>query len=339
MQPNQQRDGDQGLPDVEGAPDVNCAGEGTGLEEGSPLQKERAWRQLSQAAAPACCCCLPLLPACTLLPSWRFIYLFCLWGGVVEADGFQHAPHLQEEWRSPCFRGMSPQPPLGHSSRAPPRPPGTNQAWPDRFSTGPLQFFTLLSMTTGCPPIQRTLSLPAPPSLPSRTPLLTEGGGRGLSSKQCRGPSPKARLGGPQGSLGRASLSGPFGSWPQEGPPISDRRHLGGGRGRGLRAPGKGAKKKISPPRWPGSGSRGSGELGGPEATGDPSRGNTSPVQATEPKSEGWGGRRDPLSPRPAFPGLHWVRDSLCPFQIVRSEPLRGLSCPCLALPFPSWHY
>lgn len=122
MQPNQQRDGDQGLPDVEGAPDVNSAGEGTGLEEGSPLQKERAWRQLSQAAAPACCCCLPLLPACTLLPSWRFIYLFCLWGGVVEADGFQHAPHLQEEWRSPCFRGMSPQPPLGHSSRAPPPP-------------------------------------------------------------------------------------------------------------------------------------------------------------------------------------------------------------------------
>lgn len=58
------------------------------------------------------------------------------------------------------------------------------------------------------------------------------------------GPSHKTRLGGPQGSLGRASLSGPFGSWPQEGLPSGDRRHLGGGRGRGLRAPGKGAKKK-----------------------------------------------------------------------------------------------
>lgn len=58
------------------------------------------------------------------------------------------------------------------------------------------------------------------------------------------GRAPRRDWGGPQGSLGRASLSGPFGSWPQEGPPISDRRHLGGGRGRGLRAPGKGAKKK-----------------------------------------------------------------------------------------------
>lgn len=86
---------------------MNSTGEGTGLEEGSPLQKERAWRQPSQAAAPACCC-LALLPACTLLPSWRFIYLFSLWGGVVEADGFQHTLPQQEEWRSPCFRGMSP---------------------------------------------------------------------------------------------------------------------------------------------------------------------------------------------------------------------------------------
>lgn len=36
MQLNQHRDGDQDLPDVEGAPDVNSTGEGTGLEEGSP---------------------------------------------------------------------------------------------------------------------------------------------------------------------------------------------------------------------------------------------------------------------------------------------------------------
>lgn len=35
MQPNLQRDGGQGLPDVEGTPDVNSAGEGPGLEEGS----------------------------------------------------------------------------------------------------------------------------------------------------------------------------------------------------------------------------------------------------------------------------------------------------------------
>lgn len=75
MQPNLQRDGGQVLPDVEGAPDVNSAGEGLGLEEGSPLQKERAWRQPSQAAAPACCCCLPLLP-CLHPPSSLEIYLF-----------------------------------------------------------------------------------------------------------------------------------------------------------------------------------------------------------------------------------------------------------------------
>lgn len=40
MRPNQ-KDGGQGLPDVEGAPDVNSTGEGTGLEEGSP----RGWEQ------------------------------------------------------------------------------------------------------------------------------------------------------------------------------------------------------------------------------------------------------------------------------------------------------
>lgn len=75
-----------------------------------------------------------------------------------------------------------------------------------------------------------------------------EGGGTGLPSKQRRGPSPKTGLGGPQGSLGRASLSGPFGPWPQGGPPSRDRRHLGGEGGRGLRAPGKGAVKIFLKP-------------------------------------------------------------------------------------------
>lgn len=57
------------------------------------------------------------------------------------------------------------------------------------------------------------------------------------------GRAPRRGWGAPKAPLGRASLSGPFGSWPQEGPPSGDRRHLGGGRGRGLRAPGKGAGK------------------------------------------------------------------------------------------------
>lgn len=234
----------------------------------------------------------------------------------MEADGFQHTSLQQEEWRSPYFRGMNPQPPLGHSSRGapPPLPPATNQAWPDRASPALQPSFNAHRV----PSFPEDPSSPGPAFPPKLDSPTHQGGGSGLSSKQYRGPCPKTRLGGPQDSLGRASLSGPFGSWPQEGPPSGDRRHLGGGRGRGLRAPGEGGKKKkkkkISQPRLPGSGSRVSGELGGPEATGDPSRGDTGLVQATELKSEGWGGRRDPLSPRPAFPRLRGVRDSLCPF-------------------------
>lgn len=79
---------------------------------------------------------------------------------------------------------------------------------------------------------------------------------------------------------------------------------------------------------------QGSGGPGGPEATGDPGRGDAGPVRATEPKSEDWGGRRDPLSPRPAFPGLRRVLDSLGPVQFGGSGAPPGSVLPlvCLAL-------
>ncbi|XP_036049508.1 translation initiation factor IF-2-like [Onychomys torridus] len=93
-------------------------------------------------------------------------------------------------------------------------------------------------------------SFPADPSSPSPAfpPKLDSPTYRGWGHRPClqaaSGAEPQDEVGGaPKAPLGRASLSGPFGSWPQEGPPIGDRRHLGGGRGRGLRAPGKGVGK------------------------------------------------------------------------------------------------
>lgn len=113
---------------------------------------------------------------------------------------------------------------------------------PRRFTRGSLQSSVLTPNASKVSSYQQTFpSRPRLPSEPRSAPGLTEGGGTGLPSDQRRGPSPKMRLGGPPGSLGRASLSGPFGPLPQRGPQSHPGRHLGGGRGRGLRAPGKGA--------------------------------------------------------------------------------------------------
>ncbi|KAM5338992.1 uncharacterized protein AAES06_016908 [Glossophaga mutica] len=79
------------------------------------------------------------------------------------------------------------------------------------------------------------------------------------------------RLGGPPGSLGWASLSGPFGPWPQGGPQSHPGRHLGGGRGRGLRAPRKGAGKISPNPRRTAGGEEARvWRAGGSQATSDP---------------------------------------------------------------------
>lgn len=162
-----------------------------------------------------------------------------------------------------------------------------------------------------------------------------KGGGTGLPSKQRRGPSPKTRLGGPQGSLGRTSLSGPFGPWPQGGSPSRGRRHLGGGRGRGLRAPGKGAGKIPHNTRQaPGPERARVRRARGSQATGDPGAGQPRRLRAgpsARAKVGGLGGRRDPLSLRPAFPGLCTVRDPFCPVRMGR-----GRAPPWSALPLVS---
>lgn len=158
-----------------------------------------------------------------------------------------------------------------------------------------------------------------------------KGGGTGLPSKQRRGPSPKTRLGGPQGSLGRTSLSGPFGPRPPGGSPSRGRRHLGGGRGRGLRAPGKGAEKSpTTPARLRVRNKRGSGGLGAPRpqvTRAQGGRDDAGPVRAREPKSEGWEGAGIPSaharhSPGSALSGIRsvqsrWAGAGLC----------RGLPC------------
>lgn len=85
---------------------------------------------------------------------------------------------------------------------------------------------------------------------------LEEGSPRGWGHRPAfrvaRGPSPKMRLGGPPGSLGRASLSGPFSPGPQGGPQSRPGRHMGGGRGGASALPAGGQDKCPQTP--PGAG-------------------------------------------------------------------------------------
>lgn len=167
---------------------------------------------------------------------------------------------------------------------------------------------------------------------PCAAPGLTEGGGTGLPSEQRRGPSPKTRLGGPPGSLGRASLSGPFSPCPQGGPQNPPGRHLGGGRGRGLHAPRMGAEKiSPNPRRAPGGEGARVRRARGSEATGDPGAGRPRRRRAGPSSLAKVGGIRrcrDPLNPRPAFPRLGTFRASLCPVQNRRRRAPWGLPCP-----------
>lgn len=69
---------------------------------------------------------------------------------------------------------------------------------------------------------------------------LEEGSPRGwgppaFPPRSVEGQAP-GDVGGPPGSLGRASLSAPFGLWPQGGPARRGREHRGSGRGRGFGA-------------------------------------------------------------------------------------------------------
>jgi hypothetical protein len=201
----------------------------------------------------------------------------------VEADGFQHTSPLEVECQSPCFRGRSPQPPLGHPGHGFPHP--HPQAKP-----GPL----VLPPPPGAP---RVPSFPADPPSPSPAfPLkpgfrLTEGGGTGLPPKQRRGPSPKNEVGGPPRlptagfslwtllppASGRSSEPRPetSGRWEGAGPP----RSREGGR-----------KNLPQPPPGSGQDRRGSGVLGAPRpqvtrALGG--RDDAGPVPERNPKSEG----------------------------------------------------
>lgn len=227
-----------------------------GRGEGQPP----AERASLASALPGCstsrqCRCLPPLPACTFRRWGRF----SLWGGVVGADGLQHSPLSRRKRRSPCSGGRSPQPGTGHPAPAIPDPlclhppqPGLVPQVCQRAS--PASVFPPSAPRVPSLAADPPFPSPAFPRNPSSAPGLTKGGSTGLPSKQRWGPSPKRMLGGPlKGSLGRASLSGPFGPWPQGGPQSRHGRHLDGGRGRGLRAPRKGGRKNL-PQRPPGSG-------------------------------------------------------------------------------------
>ena len=238
------------------------SGKGAGLEEGSPLQREResgvSLPRLQHQPAMQCRCLTPhpsLHPSSLGIGVFLFVCLFFpLWEGTVEADALEHSLSSRGERGSSCFRSISPQPAMGHPALAPATP---TQAWPRWFTGGPLQSSRLTPSAPG------VLSFPAGPSLPqprlpSEPPLRSrthQGWGHRPSFRAASGAKSQDEVGGPQGSLGRASLSGPFGPWPQGGPQSRHRRHLGGGRGRGLHAPRKGQEKSPSTPaglRWGG---------------------------------------------------------------------------------------
>lgn len=115
----------RGLPDVEG-----------GFQMWAALERELDWRRAAPCRESEPGVSPPrlqhqlamLLPPSSPLsePSSLGIHVF-LWGGVVEADGFQHTPFLGSEG-SPCFRGISPQPPLGHPGLGFPNPHSPCQA-------------------------------------------------------------------------------------------------------------------------------------------------------------------------------------------------------------------
>lgn len=157
-------------------------------EKGSPLQREQAWRQPSQAAAPAGTAAASLLPpACTLRRgNGVFFSPFVgrAGGGTVRGlapplEGNEGAPAFKAEVFSlpggalPCPCPPPPQQPgllRGSASRPPRRCPRA-----DPPSRGP-----------AFPPEPRS----AAPDSPA--------GGAGLPSEQRRGPSPRGGRGAPQ---------------------------------------------------------------------------------------------------------------------------------------------
>lgn len=151
------------------------------------------------------------------------------------------------------------------------------------------------------------------------------------------GQAPRLGWGAPKAPLGRTSLSGPFGSWPQEGLPSGDRRHLGGGRGRGLCTPGKGAGK-ISHHARQAPGCK------GPVGPGDPrpqvTRAEATPVRSgrlSQSRRTGEGAGIPSAHARHS-PGSAGFSILSVQSSSASLGPLRGLSCPWFALPFSSWH-
>lgn len=200
---------------------------------------------------------------------------------------YSTAPPLQGKEDAPAIGAEVLGLPWGTLPQLPPVP------CPHWLTRGPLHSSVLPPNAPRVPSFPADpplLSLLFPPSEPPLHPETHRGWGHWLSFQQRRGPSPTVRLGGPQGSLGRASLSGPFSPRPREGPPSRQERHLGGGRGRGPPRSEEAGSKDLPQPRR--EGARGWRARGArPQVS--RSQGDQSdawPVPARELKSEGSGG-------------------------------------------------
>lgn len=79
---------------------MDNSGKGTGLEEGSPLRREQAWRQPSQVAAPAGNAAVSLA---SLHPYSLGIYLFFFVGRGGGGRWSTAQPLLSKEKRMPLL--------------------------------------------------------------------------------------------------------------------------------------------------------------------------------------------------------------------------------------------
>lgn len=182
-----------------GAPDVGSSGKGTGLEEGSPLQRERAWRQPPRLQHQPAKLPPPSAPQPAPFLSGDFFSFVGRGGrGRWSTEGKEGAPALKAEVLSLQW-GTALQLPPNHRSPARPGPADS----PEGLSS--LVFSSVV--LSGWPGSQRTLPLQSRLlSEPLRRSRTHRRWGHRLAFRAASGAKPQDEVGGPP-RLPRAGFS------------------------------------------------------------------------------------------------------------------------------------